>query len=93
MHGNWKFFSTLHFALDLRLGIAGSCEDEPFLPCGKIWTLLPGGNLPSILAPDLAIAGVILKASNVASEWSAVYPFPVRGEGWSKPRLLIEVNG
>ena len=92
MYGNWKFFSTLHISLDLRLGIVSGFEDEPFLPCGQIWTLHPGEKLPSILAPELDVGGVILKASNGTSDWSAVYPFPVGGERWSKPRLLIEVN-
>ena len=69
-----------------------NCEDEPFLPYGPIWTLPPGGKSPSFLAPEEAVGGVVIKVSNVASDWSTVYPFPGGGEGWSKPRLLVEVN-
>jgi len=88
MSGNWKFFSGLHIPIDIRIGISngeGSFVDHMYME-----TLPPGGQLPSILAPDNAVGEMIIKISH-STHWSITYPVPSGNTGWSKPRILMEV--
>lgn len=88
LSGNWKFFSGLHVPIDVRVGISNDAES--FVDCGDLDVLQPGGQLPSILAPDGAVSEMVLRIAN-RNCWSITYPLPAGGAGWNKPRILMEV--
>ena len=89
LSGNWKFFSALHIPIDLRVGVTN--EDGSYMQYGDVRTLHPGGQLPSILAPDGAVEGINLRITNTV-HWSVTYPLPAGGVGWNKPNMLMEVG-
>ena len=91
MSGNWKFFSGLHIPIDIKIGISN--DEGSFANHIDMKTLPPGGQLLSILAPDDAVGEMILKTSNNSThDWSITYPVPCGDTGWSKPRILLEVQ-
>ena len=89
LSGNWKFSSALHIPIDLRVGVTN--EDGSYMQYGDVRTLHPGGQLPSILAPDGAVEGINLRITTTV-HWSVTYPLPAGGVGWNKPNMLMEVG-
>lgn len=104
--GSWKFFSFVHYPLELQLTLSSQSSDSPHYnvqdqkcrrsfaaaPQLKVLTLQPQDSLPSVVAADSLLGGVKFRMAEAGSEWSKVYPLGNSVHQWSKPHLLAEVN-
>lgn len=95
--GSWKFFSFIHYPLELQLTMASDSPDSPLTHTQesasklKVLTLQPEGSLPSIVAADSLLGGVKFRIAGGDCPWSKIYPLGNSVQQWSKPHLLAEV--
>ena len=103
--GSWKFFSHIHYPLELQLTLASKSHDSPSskthdhkrrssfaaAPQLRVLTLQPRDSLPSIVAADSLLGGVRFRLAGGSGEWSKIYPLGNSVHQWSKPHLLAEV--
>lgn len=74
---------------DLELQLVPTDQVQHSLPFME--RLKAGGSLPSLLAADSQVAGVMARQPGAAS-WSKVYPLSATAHEWNKPQLLAEVG-
>ena len=103
--GSWKFFSFLHYPLELQLTLVSNSPSNPrskthntkrrksfaAAPQLRVLTLQPGESLPSVVAAESLLEGVRFRVAGGNCGWSSVYPLGNSVHKWTKPHLLAEV--